>query len=203
MFEVRKEELGGQVHRYTLSESGRALSYAAVLELWQHSEPFRDCFIRLLADSPFRAYRWETPPIDRDTVNRTFGCVLVDDPALNRPPDPEPFAAPLARFPQDEVAVFENLGGDALMVVPAARAAPGACAHLGSFVRSAPRDQVHRLFRQVARATLARLGADPLWLSTAGTGVAWLHVRLDSRPKYYLYRPYTAPPPAAIEECLE
>ncbi|MGI9175867.1 MAG: DUF6940 family protein [Rhodothermales bacterium] len=24
-----------------------------------------------------------------------------------------------------------------------------------------------------------------MWLSTAGGGVSWLHVRLDSRPKYY------------------
>jgi hypothetical protein len=30
----------------------------------------------------------------------------------------------------------------------------------------------------------------PVWLSTAGAGVSWLHVRLDDRPKYYGYRPY-------------
>ena len=30
----------------------------------------------------------------------------------------------------------------------------------------------------------------PTWLSTAGMGVAWLHVRLDQRPKYYAHRPY-------------
>lgn len=29
-----------------------------------------------------------------------------------------------------------------------------------------------------------------VWLSTCGTGVAWLHIRLDSRPKYYTYTPY-------------
>jgi len=28
------------------------------------------------------------------------------------------------------------------------------------------------------------------WLSTSGLGVGWLHVRLDSRPKYYTYEPY-------------
>lgn len=37
----------------------------------------------------------------------------------------------------------------------------------------------------------ARVGTRPVWLSTAGAGVAWLHVRLDDRPKYYSYRPYT------------
>lgn len=31
----------------------------------------------------------------------------------------------------------------------------------------------------------------PIWLNTAGAGVPWLHIRLDSRPKYYRYQPYT------------
>jgi hypothetical protein len=37
----------------------------------------------------------------------------------------------------------------------------------------------------------ARVSTTPVWLSTAGAGVAWLHVRLDDRPKYYSHRPYT------------
>ena len=36
----------------------------------------------------------------------------------------------------------------------------------------------------------ARIGIQPIWLSTAGMGVPWLHVRLDSRPKYYAFGPY-------------
>ena len=31
---------------------------------------------------------------------------------------------------------------------------------------------------------------DPIWFSTSGSGVAWLHFRLDSRPKYYTYKPF-------------
>jgi hypothetical protein len=31
---------------------------------------------------------------------------------------------------------------------------------------------------------------EPLWLSTAGQGVFWLHVRLDRYPKYYNHAPY-------------
>ncbi len=27
-------------------------------------------------------------------------------------------------------------------------------------------------------------------VSTNGLGVAWLHVRLDTRPKYYTFQPY-------------
>jgi hypothetical protein len=37
-----------------------------------------------------------------------------------------------------------------------------------------------------------RLNNKPVWLSTAGAGVAWLHIRLDDRPKYYGYTPFRA-----------
>jgi hypothetical protein len=39
-----------------------------------------------------------------------------------------------------------------------------------------------------------RVGRQPVWLSTAGAGVAWLHVRLDDRPKYYGHGPYRQRP---------
>jgi len=35
-----------------------------------------------------------------------------------------------------------------------------------------------------------RLSSRPVWLSTAGGGVSWLHVRLDDRPKYYHHAAY-------------
>jgi hypothetical protein len=31
---------------------------------------------------------------------------------------------------------------------------------------------------------------EKIWMSTCGTGVYWLHLRLDSKPKYYTYAPY-------------
>jgi hypothetical protein len=42
----------------------------------------------------------------------------------------------------------------------------------------------------VGDAVARRLSSAPLWLSTSGLGVAWLHVRLDERPKYYTHAPY-------------
>ena len=31
---------------------------------------------------------------------------------------------------------------------------------------------------------------DPVWFSTSGLGVTWVHLRLDERPKYITYAPY-------------
>jgi len=62
--------------------------------------------------------------------------------------------------------------------------------HLAAFVREAPPEQVDALFATVGRTLLDRVAPSPLWLNTAGLGVPWLHVRLDSRPKYYGHAPY-------------
>lgn len=74
-------------------------------------------------------------------------------------------------------------------------APPATYTHLASFLRGAPSEQVHTLWQRVGMELEARLVAQgardiPTWTSTSGLGVSWLHVRLDSRPKYYQYRPF-------------
>lgn len=123
-------------------------------------------------------------------MGRDSEMVLVASDALARSvPDPTPFARELARAAGD-VACFPNLGGDALLVVPVQRTQVGAYAHLASFVRSAPSLQVDRFLSVLGTAIAERIGDAPLWVSTAGLGVSWLHVRLDTRPKYYRHDPY-------------
>jgi hypothetical protein len=90
------------------------------------------------------------------------------------------------------VTVFPNLRGDAMLVVPTPTGDPAPYLHLASFVRRAPPAQVDALFAAVGQALCdvrSRRRAT-IWLSTAGLGVDWLHVRLDSRPKYYRHAPY-------------
>jgi hypothetical protein len=62
--------------------------------------------------------------------------------------------------------------------------------NLARFVRGAPARQVDALWREVGVRMEAAVGAAPVWLSTAGGGVDYLHVRIDPRPKYYRYGPY-------------
>ena len=74
--------------------------------------------------------------------------------------------------------------------MPCPRGDLDAYGHLAAFVRGAPDSQRDGLWRSVASAMRRRVNAKPVWLSTAGDGVAWLHVRLDDRPKYYAFTPY-------------
>ena len=103
---------------------------------------------------------------------------------------PEPGAFADHFKPGQPVAIFVNLGRDALLVAPAPLGPPGAYAHLAAFARHAPASQQDALWRAVGDAVAGRLSTEPLWLSTSGLGVGWLHVRLDERPKYYAYAPY-------------
>jgi len=52
------------------------------------------------------------------------------------------------------------------------------------------RAQQHALIAAVGGALSALVGSSPIWVSTSGLGVHWLHVRLDARPKYYTFAPY-------------
>lgn len=190
-FEAEYTPLDDHTHRYRVRRGGEPLGFASALRLWQGDEAFRRWFADLLRDSPFEAYRWETPPVTRTAVSRDFEFVLVDSPWLTGPVDPTAFSSYFSAGDIDAgVVVFTNLGGDAELVVPSPRAPAGVYAHLAAFVRGAPEAQVDALWRVIGRTVLQSLGERPRWLSTAGGGVAWLHVRLDLHPKYYVYAPY-------------
>ena len=90
------------------------------------------------------------------------------------------------------VQTFPSLRGDAQLVVPEPIGRTDCFGHLLSWIRTADPEQVDALWMAVARA-IAQWRSDKrgtLWVSTAGGGVPWLHVRLDSRPKYYKHAPY-------------
>jgi hypothetical protein len=181
----------GRARRYAATRDGRPLPYGKVLQLWQEDEAFRGRFVEILAEAPFGCYRWETPPLTAATAERPFEFVLLDEPGLDQPADRESFGGQFTAAGDGEtVLTFPNLGGDAILVVPCPVGPASAHAHLAAFVRHAPTAQVHALWRAVGTAMAGRLDHRPVWLSTAGMGVAWLHVRLDARPKYYGFRPY-------------
>ena len=176
--------------RVQIELDSHPVSYSEVLFRWQSDPEFRGFFLRLLAESPFPAFRWETPPITALTANRPFEFVLVKSPELDRPPDVAAFREHFRIDAEASVIDFANLGKDAVLVVPCPLASHSAYGHIGAFVRNAPVPQQHALWERVGTAMQRRLGTKPVWLSTAGAGVSWLHVRLDDRPKYYGFAPY-------------
>ena len=67
--------------------------------------------------------------------------------------------------------------------------------------RLAPEVEKHELLSVLGQTLAAevlpgqsgkdKIGSDrAVWVNTEGSGVYWLHVRIDSRPKYYHFAPY-------------
>jgi hypothetical protein len=168
--------------------------FADVLHHWQTDATFREFFIRLLADAPYSAFRWETPPITLNSADRPFEFALLDSPELETNPDPGAFAEYFCSSAVEDVVSFPNLNRDSILVVPRPLGPSSAYGHIAAFVRQAPEEQKHLLWRVVGTLMERRLGPNPVWLSTAGAGVPWLHVRLDQRPKYYRHDPYRRHP---------
>ena len=126
----------------------------------------------------------------KETLGRPFEFVLVASASLSGlRSDPSSFQSRFSKS-SEPVLTFPNLGGDALLVVPAPLVDEACYTHLARFLRGAPEPQIDAFWRSAGRAMHDRLSSAPTWLSTAGMGVPWLHLRLDSRPKYYRYEPY-------------
>ena len=178
------------VLRFAVVRDAASATYSGVVESWRSDTNFREWFSALLAGVSFNAFRWETPPVTTMTVSRPFEFVLLNSPGLARKPDPSAFEKHFSGQPVSEVLSFPNLGTDAIMIVPRPIASPSAYGHVAAFVRHAPGSQKHALWKAVGDAMARRISAKPVWLSTAGGGVSWLHVRLDDRPKYYGFAPY-------------
>jgi hypothetical protein len=191
MWSFRSEELPSRSGlRFAVHLDSKPATFADVLCAWRNDRAFRSLYNAQVAEAPFKAFRWETPPVTTATLTRPFEFVLLDSPGMAQTPDERAFAEHFRGAPEAGVIEFPNLGGDAIMVVPCPRAALSAYRHLAVFVREAPEPQRHALWQLVGEAMARRVSSKPVWLSTAGAGVSWLHVRLDNLPKYYGFGPY-------------
>ena len=181
-----------RIQQISIFCNNQRVTYSEVIELWQDNSTFRSFFSSLLAEAPFSAYFWETPPITLSNVHRGFEFVLVDSPQLARVrPNPIDFRRHFqSASSEEQIITFPNLGKDALLVVPCPTAQISVYPHLGTFIREAPPSQKHALWQTVGQVLKHRLNQHPIWVSTSGLGVYWLHIRLDSYPKYYNFESY-------------
>lgn len=155
-------------------------TWPEVIAAWCDDPTFRTSFAERLRAVPYEAWFWECVRVS----NGPFECVVIDAPALARTrADPSSFAAHLTA----PINTFASLGGDATLIAPSAT---GSYPHLAAFLRTAPPDQIDALLHAIGHAVASWAGSAPPWVSTAGMGVPWLHVRLDTVPKYFRHGPY-------------
>lgn len=178
-------------YKFQLYQEESPITFLNFLQLLERKESFRQFFTGLLSEIPFRAYHWETPPVTKDTTDQPFEFVTTRSPSIDLSPNPGPFRQ---YFNSDKkVAVFDNLGGDAKLITPIpSKDRQLNYSHIGVFTDQAPKELQSVFWQTVGKVTADHISNQPLWLNTAGGGVAWLHARLDSNPKYYRHQPYTS-----------
>ena len=121
-----------------------------------------------------------------------FEFVIHNIPKSSSLPDHNTFAEYFNTETAPEgIVTFDNLGGDALLVVPSPYRESANYSGLAEFFSEAPISQQRELWRELGRHIKLRLSDQPMWLSVAAGGITWLHLRLDSSPKYYRFQPYT------------
>lgn len=190
MYNARlRGDFGTHKKQYLLTSDNEYMSWHEVLNGLIRNPSFRSFFNDFIASQPFDACYWETPPLTEEGLYKDFECVFIKAAELEDvSPDVEAFAS---YWQEGEmVAAFSNLGKDAHLIVPNKLADPSYYPHLLAFVRNAPSRQQDMFWKWVGEEFMEKLTDEPRWLSTSGLGVSWLHVRIDSRPKYYQHGGY-------------
>ena len=190
MVEFVQHVIGGDTHEYVALTDGMPMTLAGVQHALEREPSFATSLSGLLAEHAFAAYFWETPVSTTARLGQPFRFVIVRADALTRTAaDSRSFATQIAGG--NDVVDFDNLGGDARLVVPCPLGGVG-YPHLAAFVRAAPEPQQLAFWQRVGACWRQATGTSPRWVSTAGLGVPWLHVRIDQGPKYYRHAPYRA-----------
>lgn len=132
---------------------------------------------------------WRTSCLDSQEKN-DFHQEFVPEPFLkkNNYPDPTDFRQHLdsKKNEKQQYAIsFNNLSGDTLLIVPKERSGKN-FSSLYYFMTEASERHQKLFWRQVALKVRKLLKLHPyLFISTEGTGVAYLHIRICTYPKYY------------------
>ena len=131
---------------------------------------------------------WETTPITNE--DSSFQEKFIQSKSLNM------LQEDWSRFKQqlsENKTSFYNLSGDALLVVPVpVQTKKRNFTTLKDFMDTASVTQQKRFWKEVAKQIkeLTKNGDKKYWVSVHGLGVPYLHVRICTKPKYYITKKF-------------
>lgn len=187
MWNFQEHKEGRNYYFYTLQKDGQNITVQAFFEYLSTSTEFILFFNKILENHYFEAYSWECISLNNPTKVYEFALVKNNLLAQKRP-NYQPFYTYFSKT--EKIVSFENLGKNAELVVPCP-VDEYEFTHLAKFVRSGLTDHIITLWKEVGKIGLLKLQSEKkYWLSTAGLGVSWLHIRFDTMPKYYKTQKY-------------
>ena len=134
-----------------------------------------------------KPFVWRTSCLDSQQHN-TFEQEFVYKETLlrNNQQNLEPFKSHLNKNKEELYAIsFLNLNGDTLLVIPKDRRGKN-FSSLFYFMKEASERHQKFFWKRVAQEIKNKLKSNKkLFISTEGTGVPYLHIRISNYPKYY------------------
>uniref|UniRef100_A0A7M5WZB2 Uncharacterized protein n=1 Tax=Clytia hemisphaerica TaxID=252671 RepID=A0A7M5WZB2_9CNID len=195
---VYKKSSESTIHKIFEQSNNQPMTYHDVLTRLSTNQEFRQFFSSNMTElmATEKAYFWECTPTSQSTIkSMDFTFILNPSKQLERMScDRASFKEHFDKQDTEHWTSinFHNLGRDAVLVAPVPMHGTEWYTHLASFQRAASEDEKSNFWEIVGQSMLERVTEtkDPVWLSTSGLGVGWLHVRIDKRPKYYTFEPF-------------
>jgi len=179
--------------RFRIKKDNQFLTFREVFELWSSNETFIKFYKNELIKMNFKAFYWEHPALKKEYLEKNYECLIEKSSILEGLPlNKNAFKDYI--YNNEEVACFMNLGNTARLVVPTKKTENEIYNHFGKFIRFADENQIIAVFKCIGQTITQEIERQKVvWLSTAGLGVIWLHIRMDIRPKYYKTIAYKTP----------
>jgi len=191
-FELKKD---GNVIVITFEKDKVPITWETFISLTEgKNSGFCETLREAMISTKFPTLYFNCPPLTSKNLGEVFEMALMDAPRLSKiRTDPYTFEKKFKN--KDLVSSFENLGGDALMVCPVPLKDQNLAIYssLGPFINGAPMKQQLAFWGDVGSGLKVLNERRTVWLNTEGSGVHYLHMRMDSRPKYYHYDKFSNP----------
>jgi len=177
-------------------ENCRSFSFKNFIGFLRDDDIFLQSWVDLFKQLPFDypGFYFETPPLTTDDLDHEFECRFIYAPKFKQF---KTMTGPFQDHFSDEGATvhFRSLKKDALLIVPNPIDKDlKKYTHIGAFMTSDLTQQKLEFWKYAAAQVDETIkSGQRIWLNTEGSGVYYLHLRLDSRPKYYHYVPYKNP----------
>ncbi len=152
--------------------------------LLSKNKTFRSTCTRILQSVSYPDYVWYLCKIEKGYETNPFKFI-VKQTVLDCKEDPKTFDA--VNFDKS-MNIIPNLSKNALLLVPKylQKSRNGCYTSIAKFMRYGPPSQVDDFWKILAEILTYKIDA---WISTHGHGVCYLHLRIDSQPKYLEWVP--------------
>lgn len=172
--------------KYKIENQNQVLCFKTVIDLLINSSEFRLELSQVLKQSKFEGFYLEVKPCSTATLENDFEFVTVFGRHFGEfSMDVESFKEHF--IDEEKTLSFKNRRGNSELIVPNNINPECNYAHLAVFLRTATNDEIDDFWKTIGLSYSKSINDKPVWLSTSGLGVHWLHMRIDQKPKYYRY----------------